>query len=74
MKTFDVEDLDQRAISIARQCRDPQFKPEEIAKKSSAAACFAEWLQNVADAADALEKERLGMPAELKAPRTAEEI
>ena len=44
MKTFDVEDLDQRAITIARQCRDPQFKPEEIAKKSSAAACFAEWL------------------------------
>ena len=44
MKTFDVEDLDQKAISIARQCRDPQFKPEEIAKKSSAAACFAEWL------------------------------
>ena len=44
MKTFDVEDLDQKAISIARQCRDPKFKPEEIAKKSSAAACFAEWL------------------------------
>ena len=28
----------------------------------------------MADAADALERERMGMPAELKAPKSAEEI
>ena len=41
LKTFEIESMDPKAIDIARESRQPQFKPEEIAKKSSAASAFS---------------------------------
>ena len=67
--------MNKNIADIAKSCQGkPEFQPEKVAEKSAAAAAFAQWLLKIADAADAQEKQRKGMPAAMKAPKTAEEL
>ena len=72
---FDVANMNQEQKDIAKSCQGrPEFQPGSVAEKSSACAAFADWLLKVADHADAQDKQAMGMPRELKPPKTAEEL
>ena len=70
-----AENLTQNQKDIVKSYKGRQdFLPESVAEKSAAAACLAQWLLKIAEVVDIQEKQKNGMPRELKAPKTAEQL